>query len=66
MCQQVSTELEEVVTDGLLNVMVGTEQQQRRFIGVHYRLLKKKLVGGPIKITKCLQAFVASLRSTSA
>jgi hypothetical protein len=61
MCQLVSAELEEAVTDGLLTVMVGTEQQQCRFIDVHYLLLKKKLKGGPAMVTKCLQAFVAAL-----
>jgi hypothetical protein len=53
------------VTDGLLTVMVGTEQQQQRFIDVHYLLLKKKLKGGPAMVTKCMQAFVASLKTIS-
>jgi hypothetical protein len=38
MCQQVSADLEELVTDGLLTIMLGTEQQQRRFIGLQYLL----------------------------
>jgi hypothetical protein len=61
MWQQVSAELEEAVTDGLLAVVVGTEQQQRRFIDVQYLLRKKE----PKMVTEYLQTFFASLKPAS-